>query len=42
MIEHEGMGGETDLKKKNKKMIACELDWKEIIKSTNTLNVHKK
>lgn len=42
MAEHEETGGETDFKQKNKNMITFGLDWKEIIKSTNTLNVHIK
>lgn len=42
MVEHEGTGGQTDFKQKNKKMITFGLDWKEISKSTNTLNVHIK
>lgn len=40
VVEHEEIEGETDFKQKNKKIIALGLGWKEIIKTTNTLNIH--
>lgn len=37
-----GWKRKKNVKQKNKKMIAFELDWKEIIKSTNTSNAYRK